>query len=127
MYGNVSTEEGALVTETEIVDQLAVAIDVRSLQVFEQTAPLAYHHEQAAATVVILLVLAKVVGELVDPGREQRDLNWGAAPIGFVQLVFADDFVFVESHEAQPPRETFAGREARPTMSRDLKLSSCLF
>ena len=104
------------------VDQLAVAIDVRSLEVLQQATTLAHHHEQAAPAVVILLMLAKVLGELVDPRREQRDLHGCAAAIGFVQLVLADDFVFVESHEAQPPRETSAGREARPTMSRDFEI-----
>src|SRR5262249_40286755 len=123
-YGNVSAGGGALVTETEIFEQLAITIEIRSLEVLQQTAPLTHHHEQATTAGVIFLVLAKVFGEIFDASGQQRDLNWCAAAIGVVQLVLTDDFVFVESHEAQPPRETVAGREARPTMGRDSKLSS---
>jgi hypothetical protein len=96
----------ALVTEPEIVDELAVPIQVGPLEVFEQTPPLANHHQQSATAVVVFLMFAEVVRELVDACRQKCNLNGGAATIRLVQLVLADDFVFVESHWAQPPRES---------------------
>ena len=59
----------ALLAQAELADQRAVALEVVLLQVVQQAAALADEHEQPAARVVILLVLAQVLGEIVDALR----------------------------------------------------------
>src|SRR5688500_5440349 len=84
-----------LMTKTQIVDQRAISLQIRLLEVVQQTAALADHHQQPATAVVILLVRAEVIGELVDPLRQQSDLDRRAAPVVLVQLVLLDDGILV--------------------------------
>ena len=60
--------ESGLPPQTELLDQGAVALEVRALEVVEQAAAAPDELEQAAARVVVLRVRAQVLGELVDPG-----------------------------------------------------------
>lgn len=84
--------------QSEIFDQPAVPVQVGSLEVFQQTTPLAYHAQQAATAVVILLVGPEMVGELVDPLRQQRHLHGRTATIGVVQTVLLYDRFFFDRH-----------------------------
>jgi len=52
-----------------------VAAQIHALQVFEQAATLADHHQQTAARAVILFVGLQMLGQMVDAMREQRDLH----------------------------------------------------
>src|SRR5436190_6905865 len=65
----------ALVAESKILDDLAIADYVRPLQVVQQTFAPADHLEETTAAVVVLLVCAEVIAEVVDPLREERHLN----------------------------------------------------
>src|SRR3954470_4847261 len=67
--------------QAELADERAVALEVPLLQVVEQPPALADEHEQAAARVVVLLVLAQVLGEVVDALGEQGDLDAGIARV----------------------------------------------
>src|ERR1700686_3857450 len=66
-----------LAAQAEIGDELAVALDVLAGEVGEQAPALTDLHEQAAAAVMVLLVDLQVLGELVDRGRQNRDLDVG--------------------------------------------------
>ena len=50
--------------------------------------------EQTTAAVKILAVGAQMLGQMVDPGGEQRDLDFGRSGVLFVRFVFGDDFGF---------------------------------
>jgi len=65
------------VAETQLVDELPIALQVGALQVFQQAPALADHPEEAALPVEVLGVDPEVIGEAVDPLGEQRDLNRG--------------------------------------------------
>src|SRR5437879_13052544 len=67
--------------ETELVDELPIALQVHALQVLQQAAALADHFQQAALPVVVLGVRPEVIGEAVDPLGEQRDLDRGRARV----------------------------------------------
>ena len=53
-----------LAAQTELLDQLAVAVIVFRLQVVKQLATLVYHLQKTLTAVVIFLVLAEVIGKL---------------------------------------------------------------
>lgn len=63
-----------------------VAVQIFALQIFEQTAALADHHQQPAARTVILFVALQMLGQMIDPLRQQRDLHVGRTCVAVVQL-----------------------------------------
>ena len=79
-----------LATQAEVGDERAVALEVGALEVAQQPAALADQHQQAAARVVVLALRAQVLGQLVDPLGEQRDLDLGRAGVGVGAAVLAD-------------------------------------
>ena len=85
-------------TQSEVFDQSPVTVHVGPLEVFEQAPPPSHHLEEAAAAVMVVLVNVEVVAKVVDPRGEQRDLNLRTTGPVLVGLVFADDFLFVDSH-----------------------------
>src|SRR5262249_22038406 len=76
---------------TELGDDCGVAVAIMLAQVVEQARPLADHHEQAAARRVVLLVRAHVLVQLVDAGREQRDLHFRRPGIFGIAAELVDD------------------------------------
>ena len=72
---------GLLAAQAELADQRAVALEILLLQVVQEAAAAADEHQQAAARVVIVLVLAQVLGEMVDARGEQRDLDLGGTGV----------------------------------------------
>ena len=52
-----------------------VTAQIRGLQIIEQAAALADHHEQPATRAVILFVALQMLGQMVDALRQQRDLH----------------------------------------------------
>ena len=86
------------VTETKVLNERAIFLDVGFLQVVEEPTTLAYHLEQAAATMVVFMVCSEVLGQVVDPLSEQRDLNACGSGIAFVSPVLVYRGCLVERH-----------------------------
>src|SRR5699024_2984826 len=63
--------------QAEALDQRPVALDVGLLEVAQQALALADEQQQTTTGVVVVLVLARVLGELLDAVRQQRDLHLG--------------------------------------------------
>lgn len=82
---------GALLAQTELLDQCAVPFQVLAHEVVEQSASLTHHHEQATTRVMVVLVLFQVFGQVVDPLGQQCDLNLGATRVLLVLAELADD------------------------------------
>ena len=94
--GRSSTAPRAgLSTQAEVRDQGAVALQVGALQISEQAAALADHHQQAPAGMVVLRVGAQVLGELVDALGEQRDLDLGGPGVAIGPAVLADQLLLL--------------------------------
>src|SRR5688500_16487950 len=94
-----------LAPQAQAADQFLIAGLVRLLQVFQQLTPLIDHLQQTAPRVVVLLVTSKVVGELVDPRREQCDLHFRRPGVGRIATVLGNDLGFLcrfESHFNNP-------------------------
>jgi hypothetical protein len=62
--------------ETKLADQGPIAFDIRPLQVIQQAATLADQLQQPAPRIVIMGVRLQMVGEVVDPLTEDRDLDF---------------------------------------------------
>jgi hypothetical protein len=71
----------SLSPDAQLFDQPFVAREIARMQVVKQPTTLADQTQQSAARMMILLVHAEVFGQLVDPGREQRDLNFRRAAV----------------------------------------------
>jgi hypothetical protein len=87
-----------LVPEAQFLDDLPVSVDIRSLQVVQETATTSDHLEESTTTMVVLLVGAEVVRQIVDPLGEQGDLNAGRSTVGLMRPIFLDGRTFFESH-----------------------------
>ena len=73
-----------LLAQLELFGDGLVTAHVRRLEIVQQPATLADHHEQPAAGPVILQILLQVLGQVVDPLRQQRDLHVGRTGIALV-------------------------------------------
>jgi hypothetical protein len=67
--------------------------EIALLQVLQQPATAADELQQAAARVVVFRVAAQVLRQLVDAGREQRDLHLRRAGVAIAAAVLADDLL----------------------------------
>ena len=84
--------ENGLLAETQLLQQVVVLGQVLALDVIKELATAAGHLEKATAAVEILAMRAQVLGQVIDPGGEQRDLDVAGAGVLIVGFVLADDF-----------------------------------
>ena len=82
-------------TQAELRNQGAIALDVLLLQVSQKVAAAANHLQQAAAAVMIVLVGLQVLGEVVDARRQQRNLHLGGTGVRVMHTGGSDDILFV--------------------------------
>ena len=94
-----------LASEAQAADQFLIAALVGLLQIVQQLAALVHHLEQPTTRMVVFLVAREVFGELIDPSRQQGNLDLGRARIGRIPTVLRDDFGLLgrfESHFNNP-------------------------
>ena len=84
-----------LLAETELGNQIAVTVDIRALQVFQQVLAAADHRSKSAVGRIILVVILHVDGQTVDLLCQHCDLHFDRTGIAFLAAVFADDFSFL--------------------------------
>jgi hypothetical protein len=76
-------------TQTESLDEGAVALDIDLSDVLEQTTSPAHKQQQPPPRMVVMLVHLEVLGEVGDPLGQQRDLGFWRAGVGVMQAVLA--------------------------------------
>jgi hypothetical protein len=76
-----------LLAQTELLQQVVVLGEVLGLDVIKELATTAGHLEKAAAAVEVLAMRAQVLGQVIDPGGEQRDLDVAGAGVLLVGFV----------------------------------------
>ena len=81
-------------TELELLGDGLIARGVRAVQVIQQAAALADHHEETTAGAVVLGVLLQVLGEFVDTLGEQGNLHVSRACVLLVETEIVDQFRF---------------------------------
>lgn len=64
-----------LPAQAQTIDDLVVALNIRFLQVVEQTATLRDHFQQATPRVIIFLMRLEMLGQVVDSLAEKRHLH----------------------------------------------------
>ena len=84
-----------LATNAETADQLAITLHIAALHVIEQATTLADELHESAASVVITLVNLEVLGEVRDPVRQDRDLDFGRTGVRSVSLVVLNDLLLL--------------------------------
>jgi hypothetical protein len=73
------------VTKFELLGDRLVAGHIRIVQVIEQTAALADHHQQPATGAVVLDVLLQMLRQRIDPFGQESDLHISRPGVAFVQ------------------------------------------
>ena len=96
-----SASNDKLLTDAKLGDNGTIALNVVLRHIVQQTTALADHLEQTHTAVVVLLVHLQVLGELIDPLGEDRDLHLGGAGIALVGLVVLDNsgFLVLGNHD----------------------------
>src|SRR2546428_4879421 len=84
-----------LAPEAQLLDESAIALEVRALEVIQEPPAAADQLEQPAARVMVVLVRAEVLGQLVDATREHRDLDFGRPRVGCGAAVLLDDLLLL--------------------------------
>ena len=87
-----------LLAQVETLQQVVVLGQVVPLQVIQKLAPAAGHLEKATAAVEVLAMPPQMLGQVIDPGGKQGDLDVAGAGVLLVNLVLSDDFVFCYRH-----------------------------
>jgi len=107
-----------LLAQTELADELAVAREVFFLQVVEQASSVADHPQKTAPRVVIFRVGLEVLGQIVDPVGEQRDLRFGAPSvrISFGLAVLLEEVFFDFGSEVHMSRFVLAPDGPEPCL-----------
>src|ERR1700751_1801123 len=92
---------GSAAADTEPLPDRAVAVDVLLGQVLQQPAAAADQQQQPAAAVVVVLVHLQVLGQVVDPPGQQRDLDFRRTGVTLTGRVLRQDLLLgggVERH-----------------------------
>ena len=83
-----------LFTQTQLLDQGVVPLDVFLLEIGEQIATLVDHHQKAAARMVVFVVTLEVVSQVADALCEDRDLDFRTSGVALALGVIFDNFCF---------------------------------
>ena len=89
--GRAPGAAGQLLTDAQLGNDGTIPLDVLLGQIVQHLAALTDHLQQAAAAVVVVDVDLQVLGQLLDAGGEDGDLDLGGASIGSVGAVCLND------------------------------------
>ena len=64
------------------------------LEVIKELAAATGHLQQTSARMEVFPVRSQMLGQVIDPGGEQSDLNFGRAGVLIVSLILGDDIWF---------------------------------
>src|SRR5262249_28964232 len=90
-----------LSAQAQLLDEGAVALEIRLLQVSEEPAAAAHELQEASARVMVLRMGAEMLGEVVDALGQHRELHLRGAGGLRVPAVFGDQLLlrfFRERH-----------------------------
>src|SRR6185295_9031839 len=79
-----------LLADVQSLDEIRIPLRVLAFEVVEQPPALADQHQQAAARMMIFCVGFEVLGEVIDPFAQNRDLHFRGSGVAFVRAVAAN-------------------------------------
>src|SRR5699024_5512181 len=95
--------------DAEALDQRAGALDVDALQELQEAVGLTEQLSQTMTGVVMVLVGLEVLGQSVDPMREERDLDLGRTGVALGGPVLLDDLLLRSGVEGHGPPGSLRG------------------
>jgi len=81
-----------LVAQFQFLRDRLVAAEIRGLQIIQQAAALANHHQESAPRAVVLFVGLQMLGQMVDALRQQGNLHIGGTRVFVVRLKLFNRF-----------------------------------
>ena len=75
-----------LVAQFQFLRNRLIAAHIGALQIIEQAAALADHHQQSPTRTVVFFIALQMLRQMVDALRQQRDLHIGGTGVPFVRL-----------------------------------------
>ena len=94
-----STSVQLLLSETKLLNDSSVSLDVYLLEVVEEVSSVTYHLEEAATAVVVLVVALEVLGEVRNSVSKNCDLNLGRSGVTLVgSVLFNNCLLFCCCH-----------------------------
>ena len=82
--------EMLLFSQTEFGNDGAITLDVNLLEIAEEISSVTDHLLKTATAVEVLFVGFEMLGQIVDAGSEDRDLNLGRTRIAFMNGILLD-------------------------------------
>jgi hypothetical protein len=101
--GSLGSNESGLSPDTELFNEPFIAIEVLRMQIIEQSAPFAYEPQKPEARMVVFRVRLQMLGQLLNPSSEYRNLDFGRAAVSRSPGVALDNFPLaggLEGHQA---------------------------
>ncbi len=94
-----------LLTNAQLLNNCAVALEIFAHEIVEQAAPLADQLQKAAARGKILGMALQVLGQRINAVREDGNLDFRPARVVFVGAVLANQFAleFLADHVLWSP------------------------
>jgi hypothetical protein len=80
-----------LFAQPQPLDDFAISFCVVVLEIGQMSSPLANQLVQSASRVIVVFVQLQMLGQLADPGGQQRNLHLWRTGVARVDIVFLDD------------------------------------
>lgn len=87
----------SLAADAELSDERLVTLVTFPLHIVEEFAAGGDHRQKPAAGVVVFFIVLEVIGQIVDPFGQDRDLDFRATRVTFGAGKFLDQFGFTLS------------------------------
>ena len=84
----------ALFAKAQLLQQLGIRGQVVLFGIVEEFATAGSHLQEAAAAMEVFTMRAQVLGQVIDAGGQERDLDFGRTGILVVSFIGCDDFGF---------------------------------
>ena len=89
-----------LLSETQLLNDSTVALDVGLLEVYKKVSSVSYHLLKSAAAVVVLVVGLEVLGKVLDSVGKKCDLYLGRTCVALMSSVLLNNcLLFVFHHD----------------------------
>jgi len=84
--GENAARKSKSLAQFELLGDCGVAAYIGVVKVIQQPAALAHHHQQSPARAVVFHVLLQMLRQMIDPLRQQRNLDVSRTGVPFMQF-----------------------------------------
>ena len=87
--------DGLLPSQAERLYEAPVFLEIVLLEIIQESTPLAYELQEPPAGMEVLLVHLEMLRQVVDPFRQQGNLNIRRTGIAFMPFILIDDLALL--------------------------------